>query len=91
MVPPTVIFFHPSVCICVAALKAQNFQACTEPIHLFNIFKFFAIRPSVDGLAVLQQSAAVGLPTETRITYDTLYALAVLIYVCYSANCLGHI
>jgi hypothetical protein len=59
-----------------AGIKAQNFQARTEPIRLFIISNF----PSIveDELAVLQQRAAVQKTAETRITYDTL--LAVVIY-----------
>ena len=56
--------------MCSAGLKARNFQARTEPIRLSGISNF----PSIvkDELAVLQQGAVVGLPAETRITYDIL-------------------
>ena len=55
-----------------AGLKVMNFQACTEPIRLFNI----SIFPSIvrDELAVLQQRAEAQITAEIRITYDTLLA-----------------
>jgi len=64
------------LCKWSAGLKVGNFQLRTEPIRLFSISNF----PSIvkDELAVLQQRETVGLPTETRITYDTLLAVVFL-------------
>jgi hypothetical protein len=58
---------HNGLCKWSAGLKVMNFQNRTEPIRLFNISNF----PSIveDELAVLQRRTAVGLPTETRITF----------------------
>ena len=55
------------LCKWSAGLKVMNFQFCTEPIRLFNIFIF----PSIvaDELAVLQRRNVVELPTETRIPF----------------------
>ncbi len=62
------------LCKWSAGLKVMHFQFCTEPIRLFNISNF----PSIvkDELAVLQRRTAVGLPTETRITFTFCYLLA---------------
>jgi len=54
----------------VRDFEMLHFQVTTEPIRLF-IFSFFT--PIVkDELAVLQRRTAVGLPTETRITFTYL-------------------
>jgi len=59
--------FANGLCKWSAGLKVGNFQFRTEPIRLF-IFSFF--KPIVkDELAVLQRRTAVGLPTETRISF----------------------
>lgn len=61
---------HNGWCMCNAGLKVRIFQNRTEQNCLFNISNFM---PSVkNGLAVFQQSAAVGLSAKTRIKYDTL-------------------
>lgn len=63
--------------MCSAGLKVRNFQARTEPIRLFNISNFSQVVK--DELAVLQQRAAVQKTAETRITYDTLLAIVVIL------------
>jgi hypothetical protein len=55
-----------------AGLKVMNFQARTEPIRLFNI----SIFPSIvkDGLAVLQQRAAVQKPLKPALHMTLCYS-----------------